>query len=565
MIQPYPRAGHPPVIAGTGWRFSGIVSKPFESRLFAGLALLDGAVRDGFLGAQRTPGQFVNHKKTLDIQYRAPNAGQGAALLIGQALTETFRRWKFVIAAGVIGLAAVLAILAAFGVNGFAQAMSATPAAAPVVILVAALGIGAFAMIAQERRRLFLVQIALNNMTQGLCMFNRSGRLLLVNEPYTEMHLLRREQVRAGMPLREMLDVRLEKGTFTGDADRYAVECLKQAAQGRTQKRMTKFRDGRTIALVMQPLPDGGWVTTHTDVSEQFAAEEERDSLRQREEGHRAAEARIAAFRGRVEKVIGIVAQSAAAMKAAAQSLLLTSDHTLQRAEGAVQGSNAAAANVETAAAATEELSASIKEISRQLAQAGDVVQSAAAGATATNDDVAAFARVAQRIGDVVKLIQDIAEQTNLLALNATIEAARAGEAGRGFAVVASEVKSLAVQTGKATKEIANEISSVQSSTRDAVDAIRAITQRMQDINAHTSEVVGAIGRQESATGEISHNVASAAAGAKAVVTALDDVASGVTQTRGSAQTVLAASDEVEQATAKLRAEIEEFLAAPAA
>ncbi|MGD0419992.1 MAG: methyl-accepting chemotaxis protein [Xanthobacteraceae bacterium] len=178
---------------------------------------------------------------------------------------------------------------------------------------------------------------------------------------------------------------------------------------------------------------------------------------------------------------------------------------------------------------AAEELSASIKEISRQLAQANEVVSKAAADATATNNDIAALARVAQRIGDVVKLIQDIAEQTNLLALNARIEAARAGEAGRGFAAVASEVKSLAVQTAKATGEIAREISSVQSSTGDAVAAIRAITERMQDINAYTSKVVGAIGYQEVATGEILHNVASAAAGSKDGVAALGDVATGLT------------------------------------
>src|SRR3546814_19861251 len=88
---------------------------------------------------------------------------------------------------------------------------------------------------------------------------------------------------------------------------------------------------------------------------------------------------------------------------------------------------------------------------------------------------IQALAATAQQIGDVITLIQDIAEQTNLLALNATIEAARAGEAGKGFAVVASEVKSLASQTARATEEIRSQIEEIQSASREAGETIKTI------------------------------------------------------------------------------------------
>jgi methyl-accepting chemotaxis protein len=485
-------------------------------------------------------------------------------------LGKASRNWGLVVLAGVIGFGVGIAGFAFFGAGWIVDALTESPVAvaASLVALPPALGAAAIAGLfvnARRRAQSRLLRAALNNMTQGLCMFDRAGRLVLCNGRYIEMYNLQPEHARAGTPLRDLLAYRTNAGTFAGEPDSYIASCLKQVSEGRTESKTTELADGRIISLISRPMAGGGWVATHNDVTEQLLAEKERDSLRQREERRNTIDAAISSFRARIERVLMTVGQSATAMKAAARTLLTTSDHTLQRTEGAVHGSNEASLNVETAATAAAELMASIQEISRQLTQANEVVRSAAAEADATNQDISALAQVAQKIGDVVKLIQDIAGQTNLLALNATIEAARAGEAGRGFAVVASEVKSLAVQTAKATEEITREILSAQNSTTAAVSAIRDITHRMKDINQYTTAVAGSVEQQEAATGEISHNVASAAAGAKSIVAALDEVASGVMQTRSSAETMLAASEEVEAATAKLRSEVEEFLGTVAA
>ena len=479
-------------------------------------------------------------------------------------MTSARRDLVLIALPGVCGVLAGAVMVMALGPGGVARLFTAAPPAIAAVAVCALVAL-VFAAIAglfvagRLRSDNRLMRVALNGMPQGLYMLDRFDRVILCNERYLRQYQLRPEDMRRGTTFRDLVMLRVRSGMLPGDAEVYLDEWKKNSANREPRSFTLQMKDG-LVSMAVNPVAGGGWLITHTDVTEHVRTAKERDSLREREERRHVVDAGIASFRSRVESVLRGVAQSAIAMKAAANALLATSDHTLQRAAGAVRGSNEASANVETAAAAAEELSASIKEISGQLARAGQVVRSAAADATATNDDIAALALVAQRIGDVVKLIQDIAGQTNLLALNATIEAARAGDAGRGFAVVASEVKSLAVQTAKATGEITREIQSVQNSTGDAVTAIRAITQRMQEINLHTAEVVGAIGQQEVATGEISHNVASAALGSKAVVAALSDLASGVTQTRSSAQTVLAASDEVENATVRLREEVEGFL-----
>jgi methyl-accepting chemotaxis protein len=198
---------------------------------------------------------------------------------------------------------------------------------------------------------------------------------------------------------------------------------------------------------------------------------------------------------------------------------------TSGRVSSAADASTQASANMQAVAAGAEELAASVGEISRQAADALAISQQAVTQANETGTIVAGLATAAQKIGDVVKLINSIAEQTNLLALNATIEAARAGEAGRGFAVVASEVKSLASQTAKATEEISGQVAEVQNTTGSAVGVIEAITQTISRINEISAAIAASVEEQASVTQSISSNMQVAAKSVADITASMSEIA----------------------------------------
>jgi methyl-accepting chemotaxis protein len=401
---------------------------------------------------------------------------------------------------------------------------------------------------------------AVDNMSQGLNVFDAQGRITLLNRRYIDMYKLSPEIVKPGCSLTQLLQHRKETGLFKGDIEPYCRRIMDEMTQGKAMLHYVQSSDGRIVLAKNQPLPGGGWVSTHEDVTEQRSAEKERAAIRGQQERRAVIDAAITTFRPQVEKLLSSVSSSATAMRTTAGALFDLSEQTSHRAESAVHAFHEASANVETAAVAADELSQSIAEISRQLTHTSNIVELATGEARSTDDEIAGLAQGAQKIGDVIKLIRDIAGQTNLLALNATIEAARAGDAGRGFAVVASEVKSLAVQTAKATEDIAAHILGVQNSTAGAVEAIRLIVQRMQEINRFTSAVAAAVEQQNAATGEISHNVAGAAKGTGHVVAVLSEVSGAATETRASAGVVRDASQTVESAVSNLRLEVEDFL-----
>jgi methyl-accepting chemotaxis protein len=406
-----------------------------------------------------------------------------------------------------------------------------------------------------------LLAMVLDNMTQGVVMFDAADRLIVCNNRFIEMYGLSRDVVKPGCTFLDVITHRKTTGSLDLDVGEYRSAVLAAMKQGKTLSGIAETPDGRTISVVNRPIAGRAfWLGTHDDITERMLAERQSTFLMEHERRREFIESEIHAFRGGVETLLQTVSESATAMKTTAAALSTSSGETSQRASSAVKTSNEASANVTAAAGAANQLMVSIAEIGQQIGQAAGLVALAVKEASATNAQIARLSKAAQEIGDVVNLIRHIAGKTNLLALNATIEAARAGEAGRGFAVVASEVKSLAVQTAKATEEIAVQIAAVQTSTSDAVEAIRRNTERMQEVDQRTSEMASSLERQDKTTGDISHNVASAAQETDAVVAVLDEVTHAANATRGMADTVLAASDAVDTAAIDLRQRIEGFL-----
>lgn len=288
---------------------------------------------------------------------------------------------------------------------------------------------------------------------------------------------------------------------------------------------------------------------------------ERNEAQAQAEREKHEAMARLAdSFESSVKSVVEAISESATELQTSARSLTVSAEEASRQAAMGTAGADTTSGNVQTVASATEELSASIDEIRRQVESSSQTTRSAVEEVERSNEMVKGLSEGAQRIGEVVELINSIAEQTNLLALNATIEAARAGEAGKGFAVVASEVKSLANQTAKATEDISGQISAIQHSTEQAVAAIVSIGKIVGEVSQVSDAISSAVIEQNSATQEIARNVQEAARGTADVSESVAGVMQTAGETGAAAGVVLETANSVSEQSARLRTEVQSFL-----
>ncbi|MGE5545856.1 MAG: methyl-accepting chemotaxis protein [Solirubrobacterales bacterium] len=210
---------------------------------------------------------------------------------------------------------------------------------------------------------------------------------------------------------------------------------------------------------------------------------------------------------------------------------------------------------------ATRDLGASVGRIAEHGAAVTVAVGAAVTELTTAEERVRALAEMAGRIDRIVALIGDIAQRTNMLSLNATIEAQRAGEAGKGFAVVAGEVKRLALLTARSAREIAAEIAAIQGATGDTVHAMGGVGRSIREMDALAHFVQAAVEHQTEVSALIERCVTDVREKTHVLSEGVASFTHSAARQCGAAAKLLWAAEDLAAPTSTLKDEVGSFLA----
>lgn len=265
-------------------------------------------------------------------------------------------------------------------------------------------------------------------------------------------------------------------------------------------------------------------------------------------------------FEASVKEIASAVADSAQKVHAIGGDLATTASQTSNQADGALRASEKTSDAVSQVAQSTESLTSAVGQIDDQVRASTIVVSRAVNEANQANEIMSNLTESSAHIDSVVCTISAIAKQTHLLALNAAIEAAHAGDAGRGFAIVAAEVKNLAQQASDATEGVKAEISQVQKSATDAADAIKHCGSTISEIDSVSETISDLVRQQTTSTITINDHATQAAQETERVSNNIGLTSQAAENTRVATDSLLRSSSDLMELSDKLNASVEHLL-----